>query len=186
MTFLSTTFASRFQQINNQLRTSSNPRNQATIQDGRVIVQSVQGRQTHGYTNSGEQNNRDTVIPTQASQEIPTPVAFQIYDLEAFDSNCDDVPSAKAVLMANLSSYDSNVLSKCSEQPSFDNDTKIAITSDSDIIFYEQYLQETKNPVVQNTSSSAQQDELLMSVIEEMSSQVAKCNKVQQENLIIN
>ncbi|GJT84524.1 hypothetical protein Tco_1066241 [Tanacetum coccineum] len=48
ITFLSTTFDSRFLQTNNQLRTSSNPRNQATIQDGRVIIQTVQGRQTHG------------------------------------------------------------------------------------------------------------------------------------------
>ncbi|GKA40575.1 hypothetical protein Tco_0733168, partial [Tanacetum coccineum] len=47
-------------------------------------------------------------------------------------------------------------------------------------------FRETENPVVQNTSSSAQQDELLISVIKEMSSQVAKCNKVQQENLIVN
>ncbi|GJU91644.1 hypothetical protein Tco_1304067 [Tanacetum coccineum] len=103
-------------------------------------------------------DNGDTVIPAQASQEIPTPAAFQTDDLDAFDSDCDDIPSAKAVLMTNLSSYDSNVLSdvpfhdtniendmsyqsvqqtQCSEQPSFDNDTKIGITSDSDIIFYE-------------------------------------------------
>ncbi|GJW52146.1 hypothetical protein Tco_0093497 [Tanacetum coccineum] len=32
-------------QTNNQLRTSSNTQNQATIQDGRVVVQNVQGRQ---------------------------------------------------------------------------------------------------------------------------------------------
>ncbi|GJU03000.1 hypothetical protein Tco_1113338 [Tanacetum coccineum] len=35
-------------QTNNQLRTSSNPRNQATVQDGRVVVQNVQGRQNRG------------------------------------------------------------------------------------------------------------------------------------------
>nr|GEU68626.1 retrovirus-related Pol polyprotein from transposon TNT 1-94 [Tanacetum cinerariifolium] len=35
-------------QINNQLRTSSNTRNQATIQNGRVVVQNVQGRQNRG------------------------------------------------------------------------------------------------------------------------------------------
>ncbi|GJZ19320.1 hypothetical protein Tco_0555910 [Tanacetum coccineum] len=44
MAFLSAV-ASRFPPSNNQLRTSSNPRNQATIQDERVIVQQVQGRQ---------------------------------------------------------------------------------------------------------------------------------------------
>nr|GFD38345.1 hypothetical protein [Tanacetum cinerariifolium] len=33
---------------NNQLRTSSNPRNQATVQDGRVVVQNVHGRPNRG------------------------------------------------------------------------------------------------------------------------------------------
>nr|GFA31986.1 hypothetical protein [Tanacetum cinerariifolium] len=36
-------------QTNNQLRTSSNARNQATVQDGRVVVQTVQGRQNKGH-----------------------------------------------------------------------------------------------------------------------------------------
>ncbi|GJR39369.1 hypothetical protein Tco_1215053 [Tanacetum coccineum] len=44
MEFMSTVMASHFPSTNNQLRTSSNSRNQATIQDGRVTVQQVQGR----------------------------------------------------------------------------------------------------------------------------------------------
>ncbi|GJZ53373.1 hypothetical protein Tco_0608258 [Tanacetum coccineum] len=36
--------------------------------------------------------------------------ATQMDDLDAFDSNCDDAPSTKAILMANLSSYDSDAL----------------------------------------------------------------------------
>nr|GEX36168.1 retrovirus-related Pol polyprotein from transposon TNT 1-94 [Tanacetum cinerariifolium] len=47
--FLNTTFASPYPPTNNQLKTSSNPRNQATIQEGRVTVQTVQGRQTQAY-----------------------------------------------------------------------------------------------------------------------------------------
>nr|GEV29958.1 putative ribonuclease H-like domain-containing protein [Tanacetum cinerariifolium] len=35
-------------QTNNQLQTSSNPRNQATLQDGRVVVQNVHGRPNRG------------------------------------------------------------------------------------------------------------------------------------------
>ncbi|GJZ69747.1 hypothetical protein Tco_0633297 [Tanacetum coccineum] len=54
------------------------------------------------------EDNEDTIIPAQASQEIPTPAAFQTDDLDAFNSDYDDVPSAKAILMANLSSYDSD------------------------------------------------------------------------------
>ncbi|GJR80564.1 hypothetical protein Tco_0151349 [Tanacetum coccineum] len=45
MAFMSTVMASQFSSTNNQLRTSFNLRNQATIQDGRVTVQQVQGRQ---------------------------------------------------------------------------------------------------------------------------------------------
>nr|GEZ40221.1 hypothetical protein [Tanacetum cinerariifolium] len=37
---------------NNQLRTSSNTRNQTTIQDSRVVVQNVQGRQNRGLGNN--------------------------------------------------------------------------------------------------------------------------------------
>ncbi|GKC59700.1 integrase, catalytic region, zinc finger, CCHC-type containing protein, partial [Tanacetum coccineum] len=46
MSFLSTVVTSRFPSTNNQLGNSSNPRQQATIHDGRVTVQPVQGRQT--------------------------------------------------------------------------------------------------------------------------------------------
>nr|GEZ00228.1 hypothetical protein [Tanacetum cinerariifolium] len=46
MAFLSTVVSSHFPTTNNQLRTSSNPRQQATSHDGRVTFQPVQGRQS--------------------------------------------------------------------------------------------------------------------------------------------
>ncbi|GJU73006.1 retrovirus-related pol polyprotein from transposon TNT 1-94 [Tanacetum coccineum] len=65
-------------QTNNQLRTSSNPRNQATVQDGRVVVQNVQGRQNRGQWNNargagaagygGAQNRVGNANPGQARQ----------------------------------------------------------------------------------------------------------------------
>ncbi|GJV89674.1 hypothetical protein Tco_1533612 [Tanacetum coccineum] len=45
MALLAQSFRVTLPQTNNQLRTSSNTRNQAIIQDGRVVVQNVQGRQ---------------------------------------------------------------------------------------------------------------------------------------------
>nr|GEU45988.1 hypothetical protein [Tanacetum cinerariifolium] len=42
MAFLTVVASSRFHSTNNQLRTFYNPRNQGTIQDGRVTVQQVQ------------------------------------------------------------------------------------------------------------------------------------------------
>ncbi|GJW51527.1 hypothetical protein Tco_0092878 [Tanacetum coccineum] len=47
--FLETSFIATLPQTNNQLRTSSNTKNQATIQDGRVVVQNVQGRQNQNH-----------------------------------------------------------------------------------------------------------------------------------------
>ncbi|GJZ53370.1 hypothetical protein Tco_0608255 [Tanacetum coccineum] len=44
MSFLSTVVTSHFPTTNNQLRNSPNPRQQATIHDGRVTVQPVHGR----------------------------------------------------------------------------------------------------------------------------------------------
>ncbi|GJV85413.1 hypothetical protein Tco_1525311, partial [Tanacetum coccineum] len=46
ISFLTTVVTSRYPTTNNQLRNSSNPRKQATINDGRVISQPIQGRQT--------------------------------------------------------------------------------------------------------------------------------------------
>ncbi|GJV70016.1 hypothetical protein Tco_1485525 [Tanacetum coccineum] len=51
-------------------------------------------------------DNRDTVTPSEQSQEIPTLAAFQTNDLDVFDSDCDEAPSASSILMAKLSLYD--------------------------------------------------------------------------------
>nr|GEX49875.1 hypothetical protein [Tanacetum cinerariifolium] len=45
MSFLTAFVTSRYPLTNNQLRNSSNPRQQATINNGRVIIQPIQGRQ---------------------------------------------------------------------------------------------------------------------------------------------
>ncbi|GJS51514.1 hypothetical protein Tco_0624876 [Tanacetum coccineum] len=108
--------ASRFQPSNNQLRTSSNPRNQATIQN-----------------------------------------AFQTEDLDAYDSDCDDLSSVKAFLMANLSSYDPEVLSE-----------------------------ESQNAVIQDTNSSAPNDLLVLSLVEQMIDHVVHLDKENQTNKMIN
>nr|GEU63155.1 hypothetical protein [Tanacetum cinerariifolium] len=44
MSFLTVVVTSRYPATNNQLRTSSNPRQQATINNGRVTIQPIQGR----------------------------------------------------------------------------------------------------------------------------------------------
>nr|GEV96055.1 hypothetical protein [Tanacetum cinerariifolium] len=57
-----------------------------------------------------------------AHQKIPQNSAFQTDDLDAYDSDCDDLSLAKAVLMANLSSCDPEVLSEIPYFKSYLND----------------------------------------------------------------
>nr|GEU47143.1 hypothetical protein [Tanacetum cinerariifolium] len=57
MAFLTVVASSRFPLTNNQLRTSYNMRNQTTIQDGRVTMQQVQGRQWQSYSGTGYKSN---------------------------------------------------------------------------------------------------------------------------------
>ncbi|GJZ73335.1 hypothetical protein Tco_0637481 [Tanacetum coccineum] len=167
------------------------------------------GRQTQGYAGSGARSNATGTGVNRngesntVGQEIPTPAIFQTDDLVAFDFDYDEAPSASAVLMAKLYAYDSYILSEVpyldtyqtnnaidqsvqemqySKQPPFINDSDIDITNDNNVISYDQYLKETKNTVVQDTNYSTQQDAMIMSVIEEMSNQVAKCNEVNKVN----
>ncbi|GKA39154.1 integrase, catalytic region, zinc finger, CCHC-type containing protein [Tanacetum coccineum] len=57
MAFLTAVASSRFPSTKNQLRTSSNPRNQATIQDDMVTVHQVQRRQRQSYIGTSYKGN---------------------------------------------------------------------------------------------------------------------------------
>nr|GEZ75862.1 hypothetical protein [Tanacetum cinerariifolium] len=64
MSFLTDVVTSRYPPTNNQLRNSSNPRQQATINNGRVTIQPIQGRHTslaagtsRTYTSGASGNN---------------------------------------------------------------------------------------------------------------------------------
>ncbi|GKA28807.1 hypothetical protein Tco_0715052 [Tanacetum coccineum] len=181
--------ASRFPPSNNQLRTSSNPRNQATIQYGRVTIQQVQERHHQSYAGIGNKRiattskgnvavglTREKLMLAEAQE------AGQILDEEqlAFlaDPDCDDLSSAKEILMDNLSSYDLEVISEVPYSESYPNDminqdvqemqyseqTHVddfeddEIHSSSNIISYSQYLQETQDAVIHDTNPSAPND----------------------------
>ncbi|GJV30263.1 retrovirus-related pol polyprotein from transposon TNT 1-94 [Tanacetum coccineum] len=266
MSFLSTVATSRFPTTNNQLRNSSNPRQQATIHDGRGRQSSLTvgtSRTRANILGTGENNLgqqrvmkcfncqgeghmarqcpnpkrkrdatwfRDKVRLVEAhsiweghmARQCPKPkrkrdatwfrdkvllieahrsgkvlneeelefladtrvtegpvtqtvithnAAYQSDNLDAYDSDYDDFSTTKAVLMANLSSYRSYVLS---EEPNSENTHN------------DMYLLETQNAAVQDTNSSTQQDSMILSVFEQLSNQVTNCNKVNKYNLIAN
>nr|GFC89519.1 hypothetical protein [Tanacetum cinerariifolium] len=111
MSFLTSVVASRYPATNNQLRTSSNPRQQATINNGWVTIQHIQGRQ-----NFEEELEflADLGTPESLSNQIVVTnnAAYQADDLDAYDLDFDEINSAKITLMANFSHYGSDNLAE--------------------------------------------------------------------------
>nr|GEV51129.1 hypothetical protein [Tanacetum cinerariifolium] len=99
-----------------------------------------------------------TVITNNAS--------YQANDLDAYDSDCDDITTAKVALMANLSRYGLDVLSEIPHSYNTNNDML--------------------NQIVRDINSSEQQDAMILSVFEQLSQQVTNCNKINKDNLIAN
>ncbi|GJW83452.1 hypothetical protein Tco_0156597 [Tanacetum coccineum] len=107
MSFLTTVATSRYPTTNNQLRNSSNPRQQATINDGRVTLQLIQGIQT-----SFAAGTTRTYTPGASGSNFGKQRTVISNDLDAYDSDCDELNTAKVALMANLSHYGSDALVK--------------------------------------------------------------------------
>ncbi|GJS41429.1 retrovirus-related pol polyprotein from transposon TNT 1-94 [Tanacetum coccineum] len=128
----------------------------------------------------------DPGIPEgQATQTVITHnAAYQADDLDAYDSNCDELNTSKVALMANLSHYGSDALAEVhnpdnvnnnlinqavqemssSEQSNVVNYSETEITSDRNIIAYSQYVIESQ----------------------QLKTQVVNCTKINLENKSVN
>ncbi|GJU77275.1 retrovirus-related pol polyprotein from transposon TNT 1-94 [Tanacetum coccineum] len=210
MSFLTAVVTSRYPTTNNQTYTlgasGSNSRKQRTVICYNCKGQGHMSRQCTKPKRKGM--IRDPDIPEgQSTQTVITHnVVDQADDLDAYDSNCDELKSAKVALMVNLSHYGSDALAEVhnhdnmnnnvvnqvvqvmpsSQQSNVVNHSETEITSDSNIIPYSQYVIESQQATVQNSNSSTQQDDLILSVIEQLKTQVANCTKINLENKSVN
>nr|GEV27444.1 retrovirus-related Pol polyprotein from transposon TNT 1-94 [Tanacetum cinerariifolium] len=200
MSFLTYAVTSCYPPTNNQLRNSSNPRKQATINDGRVTLQPVQGRQisfasgtSRTYTsaasgsNSGKQRavicynckgeghiSKQCIKPKRKQDDswfkdktvITHNATYQTDDLDTYDSDCDELNISKVALMANLSHYSSDALAEVHNPDNVDN--------------------HMINHAVQNSNLSEQQDALILSVIEQLKTQVVYCTKINLDTKSVN
>nr|GEW23074.1 hypothetical protein [Tanacetum cinerariifolium] len=159
MSFLTSVVASRYPATNNQLRTSSNPRQQAIINNGRDKEEHRANKGLLRVTTakakvtcpSSAQNPEGSVMPNGTPESssnqivVTNNAAYQADDLDAYDSDCDEINSAKITLMANLSHYGSENLAE-------------------------------------NSTLPALQDDLILSMIEQLKTQVVTCTKINQDN----
>ncbi|GKA29385.1 retrovirus-related pol polyprotein from transposon TNT 1-94 [Tanacetum coccineum] len=180
MSFLTAVVTSRYPTTNNQMRNSSNHRQQATINNGKVTVQPIQGRQTSlavGTTRTYTPGASGRIPEGQATQTVITHnVAYQADDLDEYDSDCDELNTAKVALMVNLSHYGSYALAE----------SNVVNHSETEITSYSQFVIESHHAAVQNSNSSAQQDALILSVIEQLKTQVVNCTKINLDNKSVN
>ncbi|GJW72739.1 zinc finger, CCHC-type containing protein [Tanacetum coccineum] len=95
--------------------------------------------------------------------------AYQADDL-MLDSDSDDLNSAQDCSHGQSSQGMAQMHSL--------SQSETDIISDSNIIPYSQYLSETQQETVQNSNSSAQQDVLILSMFDQITTQVTHCNTV--------
>ncbi|GJZ75783.1 hypothetical protein Tco_0640248 [Tanacetum coccineum] len=114
LALLNQSFKAHLPQMNNQLRTPSNARNNATVQDGRVVVQDVRGR--YNANNQGrpfQRNNAREVVGTgnvggeQVTNfdddvddlALNVDHVFEVDQYDAFGSDVDEAPTTQTMFM---------------------------------------------------------------------------------------
>ncbi|GJT19780.1 retrovirus-related pol polyprotein from transposon TNT 1-94 [Tanacetum coccineum] len=179
MAFLTAIASSWFPSTNNQLRTSSNPRNQATIQDVKARVVKCYNCQGEGHiarqcTQPKKPMNavwyKDKAILAEAQEAGQTldedQLAF-LADPGILDDVISEVPHSDTYLDDDIKNQSVHEMQDFEQSPLVDFlDNKIH--SDSNIILFSQYLQETQQETVQDTNLQAQQDSMILSVIKQI------------------
>nr|GEU47276.1 hypothetical protein [Tanacetum cinerariifolium] len=204
LSLLTQSYKTYLPQTNNQLRTSSNTKNQATIQDGKVVVQNVQDRQNRGHGNNargagGQDNAVDEDADEQPVQDLALNMdnVFQANDYDAFDYDVDDCEAGL--------SYDLDILSEVHDhdhyqddvckhhevhemhedvQPNYVVDSHADYTSDSNMILYDQYVKDHAVPVIQSNVSSVPNDAYMM-ILNDMHEQPAQHVSVTTHNNVV-
>nr|GFA22361.1 hypothetical protein [Tanacetum cinerariifolium] len=187
MSFLTAVVTSRYPPTNNQLRTSSNPRQQATINNGRVTIQPIHGRQNSMHAGhmskqcTKPKRKRDEawfkdkvlLVQAQANGQVlhEEELEFLADPWIAETQSTRYVVTNNAVYQADdLDSYDSDC-------DGF-NSAKIALMAN--LSHY------GSDNLVENSSLPAQQDDIILSVIKQLKTQVVSFTKINQDNKNVN
>nr|GEX32037.1 hypothetical protein [Tanacetum cinerariifolium] len=177
LALLTQSYKTYLPQINYQLRTSSNTRNQAMVQEGRVVLQNFQGAQD---------NDVDKDVDEQSVQDLALNVdnVFQADDCDAFDFDVDEAPTAQTMFMDVVCEHNKVHEMHDDVQPTYAINSHADYTSDSNMIPYDQYVKENVMPVVQSSVSSIQNDPYRM-ILNDMHEQSAQHVSVTTQNTVV-
>ncbi|GKE53180.1 hypothetical protein Tco_1488336, partial [Tanacetum coccineum] len=114
----------------------------------------------------------------QTTQTVITHNAsYQADDLKAYDSDCDELNTAKVALMANLSHYGSDSLAEVHNHDNVDNNM---------INQAMQAMSSSEQSNVVNHSETEITNALILFVIEQLKTQVINCTKINLDNKSVN
>ncbi|GJS17199.1 hypothetical protein Tco_0411671 [Tanacetum coccineum] len=115
------------------------------------------------------------ILEAQATQTVITHNdAYQADDLDAYDSDCDELNTAKVALMANLSRYGSDVLAEVHNPDTTDMMNQVSACKHNSKV------------AVQNFSNHRTARSTNLSVIEQLRTQVTHCTQLNLENKSVN
>nr|GFB74253.1 hypothetical protein [Tanacetum cinerariifolium] len=186
MSFLTLVVTSRYPSTNNQLKTSSNTSQQATINNGRVIIQPIQRRQnsmtagsSRPYTSgsSGISGKQRVIVcynckgEAQANGQV-----LQEEELELLADPGIAETSSTQYVVTNNAAYQADDPDAYDSDYDELNSAKIALM----------YMNVSQYTTVHNSSSPALQDDLILSVIKQLKTQVVNCTKINQDNKNVN
>nr|GEZ42076.1 hypothetical protein [Tanacetum cinerariifolium] len=186
MSFLTAVVTSRYPATNNQLRTSLNPRQQATIANGWVNIQPIQGRQnfvsagsSRPFTSgSGRAPGKQRVIVCYNFQAQANRQILQEEELEFLADPGTTKSSSNPTVITNNEAYQANDLEAYKSDCDEINLAKIALMAN--LSHY------GSDNLDENLTLPALQDDLILSVIEQLKTQVVTCTKINQDNKHVN
>ncbi|GKB43304.1 hypothetical protein Tco_0888246 [Tanacetum coccineum] len=121
------------------------------------------------------------VAEGKATQTVITHnAAYQADDLDAYDSDYNELDTIKVALMANLSHYGSDALAEVHNHDNMNNNMI------NQAVQAMPSSEQSNVAAVQNSNSSTQQDALILSVIEQLKTQVVNCTKINLDNKSVN
>nr|GFA02821.1 hypothetical protein [Tanacetum cinerariifolium] len=172
MYFLTAIVTSRYPATNNQLKTSSNPRQQVTINNGRG-----KGHMSKQCTKPKRKRDEQWFKDKYA---VTNNVAYQADDLDAYDSDCDALNSTKITLIENLSHYRSDNLAKKEKSCNIDRELALEkhVKELNNIVFKRNQSAQTVHIVIEKSDAIVihDSDETLMLEDESRSKMIQKQN----------
>nr|GEU54454.1 copia protein [Tanacetum cinerariifolium] len=98
-------------QVNTKFLNSLPPEWSKFVTDVKLVkdLHTTNFDQLHAYLEQHELYENEVHLLRERNQDL---LAFVTVDLDTYDFNCNDISNSKAVLMANISNYGSNVISE--------------------------------------------------------------------------